>query len=167
MPPVMKSDVLKSKGYEVQCTSWENDADDYRTNSVFFKEKEDALFVIELLKKCKSKNDTHNPGIGNSNVNEGYNTVSTDDVINVFQDAYANHPNISVDLYTELHEILEIDLETTEPDDTMMEQSVDFLCRFLNMPVQYDYPFIRVAEKIKLNYRDTETTDTYESILEI
>lgn len=51
MPPVMKSDVLKSKGYEVQCTSWENDGDDYRTNSVFFKEKEDALFAIELLKK--------------------------------------------------------------------------------------------------------------------
>ena len=164
MPPVMKSDVLKSKGYEVQCTSWENDADDYRTNSVFFKEKEDALFVIELLKKCKSKNDTHNPGIGNSNVNEGYNTVSTDDVINVFQ--YANQ-NISPDLYDELHEILEIDLGFTDPDDTMMEQAVDYLCKFFNYPVQYDYPFIRVAETIKLNYRDTETTDTYESILEV
>lgn len=166
MPPVMKSDVLKSKGYEVQCTSWENDGDDYRTNSVFFKENEDALFAIELLKKCKSRNNRHNPGIGNSNVNEGYNTVSTDDVINVFQYAYANQ-NISPDLYNELHEILEIDLETTEPDDGMMSQAVNYLCNFLGYPDQYDYPFIRVAEKIKLNYRDTETTDTYESILEV
>jgi len=52
--------VLK-KGYTLEVTSWENDADNYRTQSMTFNDKDVALAVLDM---CKSIFVSCNNGVG-------------------------------------------------------------------------------------------------------
>lgn len=62
----MSKEVLMKKGYTLEVTSWENDADNYKTKSVYCGDnKEDAK---ALLKLCKELFSSHPNGIGIGNM---------------------------------------------------------------------------------------------------
>ena len=64
MPNQLK---VVSKGYTVTCTSWENDGDNYNTNSVVVEKKEMAEALYQMCKVLfQSENGKHSKGIGNS-----------------------------------------------------------------------------------------------------
>jgi hypothetical protein len=55
-----------SKGYTVTCTSWENDGDNYNTNSVVVEEKEMAEALYQMCKVLFQSEGGRSKGIGNS-----------------------------------------------------------------------------------------------------
>lgn len=57
--------LLKKAGYYVEITSWENDADNYKTYDLHCKSKEEAQFLFELAKKHSSCNSSKG-GLGNT-----------------------------------------------------------------------------------------------------
>ena len=46
-----------NKGYTLTVTSWENDADNYKTNSTTVDSKEKARVLYDLMQLCVSKNN--------------------------------------------------------------------------------------------------------------
>ena len=62
-----KQKKILSKGYTLTVTSWENDGDNYQTNSLTFDQREEAVMFLEACRLCRSTNN--NPkgvyGLGN------------------------------------------------------------------------------------------------------
>jgi|SRR6478609_8539524 len=61
----MKKKVV-NKGYTITVNSWENDGDNSRTESITVDSLEEAQAYVNLMKLCKSENQSTN-GIGNAN----------------------------------------------------------------------------------------------------
>ena len=56
-----------SKGYTLEVTSWENDGDNYNTNSIVVEKKEMAEALYQMCKVLfQSENAKNSKGIGNS-----------------------------------------------------------------------------------------------------
>jgi hypothetical protein len=55
-----------SKGYTVTCTSWENDGDNYNTNSVIVDSKEMAEALYQMCEVLFQSEGGRSKGIGNS-----------------------------------------------------------------------------------------------------
>jgi hypothetical protein len=55
------------KGYTVSVTSWENDGDNYATNTKTYDDKEYALAVLQLCKKVFASCNNGDGGVGNMN----------------------------------------------------------------------------------------------------
>jgi len=121
MSTINSSSIIKKQGFEVKVTSWENDADHYKTISNYLETKDDALFYIEILKAARLSYHRQEGAIGNATVGCD---VSFEDVVGVFQDAYIKFPNISESIKEELKDVLAIDIGSI---DLLEEPSVNLL----------------------------------------
>lgn len=94
--------ILYKKGYLIRVTSWENDADNYRTEEVHEVSKKKAKQVVEFAKLFESRSRGKG-GIGNLGDDEGY-------VARVaFNKFYEKHPDFFVDEENPLPDKAKID----------------------------------------------------------
>lgn len=60
-----------SKGYTVSVTSWENDGDNYRTESMVFESEDEAKAITKMCKSVFKSCNNGDGGIGNMMDDEG------------------------------------------------------------------------------------------------
>lgn len=144
--------------YQLEFTTWENDGDDYATIGKILTTVEDVNFYRTLADKFIS---CHSYGKAGGFGNE---EVSEETLQEVVQEHMEDHPNISEKIHQEWLKAIE------------QEGVYDKLCaEILSDPVQYDYGFCRVMERvhestlesgdwIKVNGRDVVFV-TYENDL--
>lgn len=89
-------------GYQLQITSWTNDADNYNTTIHSGLTKEDVEFLINVIKPFKSKN---NGG------RFGNNDSCTSDVDEHIFECFKNHLNSEKSAYSEWFEGIEEDCD--------------------------------------------------------
>ena len=172
--------VIKSKGYGIECTSWENDVHHYQTKSAFFETKEAAEFVMAFLERCSKSYHEEEGYFGNSALTEPdtkrwrSGDVHVDSVFQFIQDEYDEYLNNAKE--SELYEImesispiLELDLEEGYSTEEYARAHDSFFCGspfidILGNVVEYDSPFIRVVSKATLKYRTNDTIDTYSEL---
>lgn len=68
MKKMKKMKKVISKGYTISVTSWENDGDNYKTESMTVESKDEAKAIIKM---CKKLFHSDNGGIGNMMEDEG------------------------------------------------------------------------------------------------
>lgn len=133
-------------GYTVSVTTWENDGDNYQTNDIVGLSKEDAKMFIDTLPIFKSVN-SKKKGLGNKELNINQYLGKFEDLINnniitvSFAEKYFGYINPNSDY------------DKDEQQDTIIEA----LSEILGYPVEYDYGFIRVFEKVQVLYFDEDT----------
>lgn len=120
-------------GLCIEITSWENDADDYRTIQIDGLTLADVKFYTELCSYFKSCHSGPRPGLGNQD------GIDDNTLIEIITDALKNHPDISSNIKTSWAECLAGD---TDPYEQFL--------KILHSPVQYDYGFCRVIEYIEV-----------------
>ena len=104
-----------SKGYTITVVSWENDGDNYNTNSITVESKEMAEAYYNMMQLCRSKNNRINGEIGLGNTSDGFNRRQRQAIISLFD----NYPIL-------LHGT-KIDEDEYNLDYLFMEISVDLL----------------------------------------
>jgi hypothetical protein len=62
----MKKIKIASKGYTIEVTSWENDGDNYKTESMVVDSKEEALKIKKICEELFVSCNNGEGGIGNS-----------------------------------------------------------------------------------------------------
>lgn len=78
-------------GYQLQVTTWENDADHYKTKVIDGLIEEDVKFLVWISQHFNSQNDPKKKGLGNG-------SVDGDALCKLFSDAMDLFPEISADL---------------------------------------------------------------------
>lgn len=118
-------------GYQLQVTTWENDADDYKTQKISGLSFNEVLFYVEFASRFVSVN-AEVYGLGNSDQDD-------DTLKEVLDEVMKNH-------------FLGIDLEKRleSPNFDIRE----FVLGILGTPVSYDYDFCRVFDGYKVLYFD-------------
>ena len=105
-----------SKGYTITVVSWENDGDNYNTNSITVESKEMAEAYYNMMQLCRSKNNRINGEIGLGNTSDGFNRRQRQAIISLFD----NYPIL-------LHGTKIDEDEDDDLDYLFMEISVDLL----------------------------------------
>lgn len=118
-------------GYQLHVTTWENDADDYKTQIISGLSFIEVLFYVEFASKFASVN-AEVPGLGN----EEHYEATLKEVLDEVAKKYV--------LGIELEKRLE------SPNFNVRE----FVVSILGTPVGYDYDFCRVFESYKVLYFD-------------
>jgi len=121
-------------GYQIQLETWENDGDNYSTQTISGLTKPDVIFYIAVAMMFTSKNNRKNGGgMGNSENHPSH-------LLQVIQEKVEEHPEISA-------ETKEIWLEADE--ETIHELLVEHI---LGETIDYeDYDcFCRVFESFKV-----------------
>lgn len=83
-------------GYQVVFTTWENDADHFKHNSIDGLSAATVRFYLELANLFRSTNNTQCKGFGNSGCTETgdkYHNSSIEDVQEAIAKVVANHPD--------------------------------------------------------------------------
>ena len=62
---ILPRKLIVSKGYTLSVTSWENDGDNYKTNSITVESKELAMAIARLCKTVFASSSNGEGGIGN------------------------------------------------------------------------------------------------------
>jgi len=70
--------VIQPKGYTLEVTSWENDADNFQTRSKTFNNKEDAILAQDMVMTIGECGNNGGAGIGNlyNNSNKTYKIIT-------------------------------------------------------------------------------------------
>ena len=110
-----KTQKVVKKGYTLTVVSWENDGDNYNTNSITVESKEMAEAYYNMMQLCRSKNNRINGEIGLGNSSDGFNRRQRQAIISLF------------DNYPILLQGTEIDEDEHNLDYLFMEISVDLL----------------------------------------
>lgn len=64
---MLNKKLVASKGYTLYVTSWENDGDNYKTNTLTVQDKEHAIIIVKMCKDLfKSFDEDEFTGIGNT-----------------------------------------------------------------------------------------------------
>jgi hypothetical protein len=67
----MGNKTLAEKGYTLEVTSWENDADNYKTESMVFDTEDEAKKIAKMCKDIFCSGSNGKGGIGNFSEGEG------------------------------------------------------------------------------------------------
>ena len=112
----MKKKVV-SKGYTITVVSWENDGDNYNTNSLTVDSLTKAKALHELMMLCRSENNRRDGAIGLGN-SMGFNARQNQAIIDVFKNnpvLYENQRIVNDDSY--LHLFSDIRYELLGPSE--------------------------------------------------
>lgn len=142
------------KGYVVEIESWENDADDFRTEMLTGLSLNDVMFLKVLLPQFNSKNARNNNGYGNSDISEYEIMQALYDCGEEFKVEIENFFDIT---YKEVAEYIDGD-QDYEDDPDVFEMLYENLCGLISYPVQYDHGFCRVFESMNVYMIDEEIT---------
>ncbi len=120
-------------GYMIQVTSWENDADNYRTETIDgLPKKEDVSFLIDWVKTFLSNGNrrekTGLENLGNAEIEDAH-------LMRVLANLRVKHPNIS----TYLKELI---LRIIEDEDGIF----GLVVALLSEPVEYEWGHCRVYD---------------------
>lgn len=129
--------LFRAAGYYLTVTSWENDADNYRTESKHYTDLTKLRNDIKLISLCTSQNNSVSPGIGNTSDND------VSEIIECFYNFVETNPGI-----------LPITLEKFENDDDpeqLMYELLDFIPNGLGLKGS-EYYLVRVLEKFSIEY---------------
>jgi hypothetical protein len=154
VPPV--SDLLAKGGYELRIETWENDADNYKTQVLTNLTEEDLDFYIELAHLFSSTNSREDPGMGNEEHDfEVYAEIMHD----IFVDHWEK-------LSTDTKEVWGLtSAESTDEDSRGRAYYERLIKHVLGYPVDYDYGFARVFDNLKVftveDGRRVEVTDKF------
>lgn len=135
------------KEYSVELTTWENDADHYKTQTIRVATIDEARFLKEVFFNFESRNSCANPGFGNNN-------VEIETLREFFMEQLAEHPGVK---FSNMIEHVSDDL-----DDDSITEIIDEL---LGAPVEYEWgffgegPFCRVAERFEVYRKGVLVTD--------
>ncbi|MDI6977253.1 hypothetical protein [Serratia sp. Se-RSBMAAmG] len=127
------------KGYLVVFTSWENDADHYRSVQTNVKTKAEALVLMTIGKMFRSKNDRPNPGFGNKE-HEDYEELK-ELIIEALEEKITDEDQKLV-LSGYIRDVW-ADMDGGDFYDWLTEN-------ILHYPVEYEGEFCRVVEAIEL-----------------
>lgn len=136
-----KNKLVFNKGYTVRCKSWENDADDFRTNDLTVPSLEMAIELKELCLLCRSKNRDKSC-VGNTY--DKYTPQQVETICDFVKDHKLLFPDVE-ETYDE-HDYVKTFNKTQR---IILGYSDDFVCR--------------VCEKVEILYTDK---DIYVQILE-
>lgn len=151
---VKLGDTIKA-GYALTFRTWENDADDYRSNTLTGLSKEHAQMFLNVAPYFSHTEDEQN-SMGNDDLNIGNlfevldNLERTGNISKEFAETY-----FGFDLDYPRTASGDFDEDATDIDDFINDQTESVLksvYKFLNYPVQYDYGFIRMIETIDVKY---------------
>jgi hypothetical protein len=135
------------KEYHVEITTWENDADHYKTQTVKVASIDEARFLKEMFLGFESRNSHENPGFGNNN-------VTIDTLREYFEDLLEQHPGIKFS-----------NMFPTVSDELDGDSVSEIVDEFLGTPVEYEWgffgegPFCRVAEGFEVYRKGVLVTD--------
>lgn len=141
----MKFGTVIPAGYMLEITTWENDADHYKT--IFktgLQTKEEVNQYLWVLSHCRSSQSrSGNNGFGN----EDYDKFN----FNEFLENSINDGKLTLEFankvfYYEPYDEAKKDYPIDEYDQLLAIQDL------LGDPVEYDYDFIRVCENISVRY---------------
>lgn len=122
-------------GFVIKFTTWENDGDDYSTQTITgIKTRADVDFWIELASRFSSTN-SRSSGMGNEE--HDHQTL-----VALVQEVLANHPNVSQDIVT--------DFEAQFDDESEGELHQYLYECMLGDPIGYEFMFCRVVEKVQV-----------------
>ena len=124
------------QGYQIEITTWENDADYYQKQILNGLTESDVWFYQKLLSRFKSVNHS-NDGFGNSDEHQ----VQDEDLEEWVRSVLDDHPHVSESTYQLWSEAL----DKKEVRDQIMD-------KLLGHTVDYDYGFIRVFESMSVVY---------------
>jgi len=95
-------DENRPAGYMLEITSWENDADNYKTVPIYGLELDDVKFLVKFFSHFKSC--SRNPdNFGNSDVNEETNAR----IMQVFKETFIECPPSSYDIFADFKETID------------------------------------------------------------
>ncbi len=140
-------------GYQIHFTSWENDADSYKTLIWSgIKSAEDVKFLLALAKKFTSKNGFER-GLGNG-------SVPADRLIAAVESAMAQVPGISDDMRA----MFDGEREEDQDDEDLADRWYDLIAeQILGYPVEQIYLdeawFCRVFSYAQVYYFDRQVPD--------
>lgn len=142
-------------GWQIQITTWENDADDYQTQTISgLPKEEDVYFYIDLASQFKSN------GRADGQCNYGNNSQYASTIVGIVLEMLEKHPNISEqvrNLWEAEFEGMDMTVDIDEDDynagDRLYELLVD---NILGYPVNDYYAdqerFCRVFDKFRVFY---------------
>lgn len=150
-----------SSGYVIQVTSWENDGDDYETNEI----QELTLDEVEYFKQvlplfASINNGGSDVSYGNDDFNEGliFDIANLIDSGKITEEFSIKHLGIHLN-YAEILE------NTGEVAGVSVGSIITKLHKFLGVPANYDYDFIRVVEKYSvLRFSESFTIPSPDSV---
>ena len=134
-------EILMKKGYTLEVTSWENDADNYKTKSIYCGDNEEDAKA--LLKLCKELFSSHHNGncIGIGNIMED----DYERAIDRTQEYLDNNPSI----VQAVNKYYNCDLDISEGDDIHDIVIADFNFEILGSS---EYYCSRVFDKGRVLY---------------
>ncbi len=123
-----------SKGYTITVVSWENDGDNYNTNSLVLEDKDRAFAIAKMAKELFKSGSNSGEGIGNTN--EGDESKANKKILSYLE----NNPN------------------TFTNQDVMDEDELIGICMGYNYRLLggSEWYYSRVLEKITLTYSETD-----------
>jgi hypothetical protein len=156
-----------NKGYTLEVTSWENDGDNYKTKSLSFESKEEALAIRNMCLTLFKSSSNGEAGIGNSNEDESEMAEYT-----IIQYVSKNIDIIKFKDHEFDLENLENQIKLSFPEDTIREDYLDYIHDYLedfnpemrekwiNIVMDYnnlllggsDYYYSRIVESCKLYF---------------
>lgn len=135
------------KGYIVDITSWENDADHYSNQTLYGLQKCEVEFLKDFLIYFRTASH-YKEAMGNRNIVHS-------SILHILNMLYEQHQE-GIELFLkDDKKILEAIPKVTESDDAAddIEDDIhDLVIRLLGEPVEYDYNFVRVFESLKVYY---------------
>jgi len=123
-----------NKGYTLTVTSWENDADNYKTISKTVQTLEEAKVWFEMMQLCKSKNNQPKDVIMLGNTYGGFNTKQEE---------------VAKDFIKEYHKILLPDDNIEDNEDNLADWFCDLAGELLGYGEDYA---CRVMESCVVTY---------------
>jgi hypothetical protein len=144
------------KGFQLHITTWENDADHYKTQIFSGLTEEDVRFYLAIATKFKSQNNYNDQGLGNGSVTP----FQMKEVINA---AFASYPNISPEIKKFV-----VNCQRVEEDEDEGEGYHQFLLEILGYTEEYfdELYFCRVFDEAKVYYFPEEVLDVTVEFME-
>lgn len=135
-------------GYQLHITTWENDADHYKTEILSGLTKPDVCFYLDLARQFRSVH-SEPAGLGNS-------SVSGEILIKVIRDTLTRHPDISP-----IEQELWNDVESEYAEDQYHELLTDRILGYQSYQGDYgdDGYFCRVFASYQVYYYAQEVPD--------
>ncbi len=125
-----------SKGYTIEVTSWENDADNYDTRNMTFDSKEYALAVLHLCETVFVSCNNGDGGIGNMT------DMNNDNVSDIIEKYIEKNPFLGKDEDYIIDFVMDINYD-------LMGVSEYYFSRVFESAILYYSPEDVYAEKVK------------------
>ena len=128
-------------GFVMSFLTWENDADDYRSNQLMGLDHREVEYLTRIVPLFASKNCHRNKGYGNSEFGENLVFALIEKTQDDERDLLDKFFAIKVPAGFDGSE----DFDNYDEDDVLLK-----IYEIVGYPVQYDYGFVRVMDTVEV-----------------